>query len=150
MAKTSTKRNTTRYHFEQQDGKCYYCQDEVFLSWTVDDEYREENRYRMATFDHIKPASKGGTWRRDNGVCACRLCNEVRGTMPFEEFAEKAVQLVSRRKKRMGNKRRLRAKRHRNFLMNSYLVARFAQQAQATVEQAFVAYVEPEYWQETA
>lgn len=43
---------------------------------------------RLATIDHKTPLSRGGTWKRYNLTCACRLCNETKGSMTAEEFME--------------------------------------------------------------
>lgn len=44
---------------------------------------RRDNPY-FGTFDHVVPASKGGT--RNQVVLACRRCNQKKGDLPVEEF----------------------------------------------------------------
>ena len=142
MAKTNRVRNHIRKLYHQQDGKCYYCgTDGMYLIENVTEDHYRDNKHLRATFDHIIPMSKGGTYRFENGVCACSRCNGIRGDMPFERFVELAPKLIARRVQREARKARLRKKRRSMFLMNSYLIARYAVQANKPVEHLFEEYV---------
>lgn len=67
--------------FAQQQGRCYYCPDHMYLTLN-----HLDNGKKRATFDHIIPKSHGGTNQMLNGVCACRNCNQKRGTIFLQEF----------------------------------------------------------------
>ena len=43
-------------------------------------------RHDDRTRDHVIPRGRGGMDVQDNVVAACRLCNNLRGHMPAEEF----------------------------------------------------------------
>lgn len=45
---------------------------------------------RLATRDHIVPQSEGGALHPDNLVLACKRCNNIRGSMPYEDFVRYA------------------------------------------------------------
>lgn len=57
---------------------CAYCGREVVIG-------RFGGR-RLATIDHKIPLSRGGSWKRYNLTCACRRCNELKGSMTDDEF----------------------------------------------------------------
>lgn len=38
------------------------------------------------TVDHLIPRSRGGGWKKENLVCACRECNNTKGDMTEAEF----------------------------------------------------------------
>ena len=70
------------------------------------------NKMRLATFDHIIPKVDGGSNRIENGVCACRKCNSVRGSMSFERWktiatSPKAVLAYVHTKRRRSKRIRL-------------------------------------------
>lgn len=44
--------------------------------------------FAHATFDHVRPRSKGGYQKLKNGVIACRPCNQAKGSMSKGEFIE--------------------------------------------------------------
>jgi 5-methylcytosine-specific restriction endonuclease McrA len=60
-----------------QKGCCYYCGFRM--------EFRPRGDFG-ATLDHKQPLSRGGTWDAENIVCACGLCNNVKGDMTESEF----------------------------------------------------------------
>lgn len=41
---------------------------------------------KATTRDHKRPKSKGGGSANGNVVPACRLCNQIKGSMDYEEF----------------------------------------------------------------
>lgn len=41
---------------------------------------------RSATLDHVIPWAAGGTNELDNLVCACRVCNRVKGELTLEQL----------------------------------------------------------------
>lgn len=149
MASTKTIRKRIKIMLEQQGGRCHYCGTEhIYLREDVTKEFYQGNRHLRATFDHVIPASKGGTYALQNGVCACSRCNGLRGNMPYSEFVYKLPQLLAANKMpRIGIKaklipltpkeKKIRRKRRRMFLMNSYLVARYAVQAGRSVIELF-------------
>lgn len=71
----------------EQGGECYWCGVAMWhprLYGTLTDEGR--NQDDRATFDHKITVSAGGKTTKENGVAACRSCNNHRGDMPFEEY----------------------------------------------------------------
>ena len=41
------------------------------------------------TIDHVHPKSLGGPTNTQNSVCACRKCNQEKGTIPWQSFIAK-------------------------------------------------------------
>jgi hypothetical protein len=68
MKITPGKRHAVK---SRTNGCCYYC-----------------GRGDARTLDHLHPASRGGTVRRDNLVAACTKCNSMKGDMTLEELRE--------------------------------------------------------------
>lgn len=129
--------NHIRKHHALQNGQCFWCGEFTYLRKDVDKKYHKANRHLVATFDHIIPASKGGTYRFDNGVCACSRCNNIRGDRDFDKFKQSCDTLIQQFHNRMSKKKE-RALRHKhNKAINCYLIARFAIQCGKTVQQLF-------------
>lgn len=59
---------------------CQYCGKAVFVFPD------HPTKWRLATIDHKIPLSRGGTWKRFNLTCACRLCNDTKADRTAEEF----------------------------------------------------------------
>jgi len=145
-------KNHVKKLFHTQNGKCYWCDEDMFLREDVERSYFVKHRTKRATFDHIKTKSTGGTYRLDNGVCACFECNNVRGNMTFDKFKTNAERLIQEWKDRQEQKAHRRKehrliaegtfsrkailseKRRRNQTINSYLLARFAFQISCPIE----------------
>lgn len=53
------------------------------------------------TVDHIIPRSQGGTHNIENLVCACRDCNTLRSSMPYDKFYNLMKSLGKREAKRI-------------------------------------------------
>lgn len=79
---------TTRRLFEEQDGKCFYCDVEMLWTPLLNGKYCQEAIELQATFDHVKLKSEGGTYAQANGVCACWKCNTMRSDLPQDVFIE--------------------------------------------------------------
>src|SRR6478735_7112478 len=62
---------------KKQKGRCHYC--DVQMTRSLGGKYH-------ATEDHILPRSKGGKDLYDNLVGACHLCNNMRGSIPYDTF----------------------------------------------------------------
>lgn len=77
MASPESLRRLIREH----DGKCHYCGRDVT---------KKGDGSRLATRDHIVPQSEGGTLHPDNLVLACKRCNNVRGSTPYDVFLKRA------------------------------------------------------------
>lgn len=58
---------------DEQKGLCWICE-------------KPMHGLSDATYDHIIPASRGGTWDRWNLKLAHRLCNNRRGSAPAEAW----------------------------------------------------------------
>jgi hypothetical protein len=91
-----------------QDEKCYWCGFRVALSRS--DAYailslengdvpggsrRRWSENIMATFEHLKPRSKGGTDQYSNGACACYWCNSWRRHDDHDAFYSVMVRLLA-------------------------------------------------------
>lgn len=50
--------------------------------------------YGEFTVDHIVPLAKGGKNDFDNLQCACKSCNQLKGSMDYESFTQKAVAII--------------------------------------------------------
>lgn len=57
--------------FEQANGCCTYCGDELGPDWEA---------------DHVVPWSRGGRTTLDNGAAACHECNRLKYSMTGDEF----------------------------------------------------------------
>lgn len=69
--------------FMRRDPRCFWCQAPVVLTKTyraMPPEHRRQ--FRVATLDHVLPASRGGSNDRKNLVLACKDCNQARGGDP--------------------------------------------------------------------
>jgi len=159
MASKNQARNAVRFLYEQQDGKCFYCDTEMFLLRSVEKKYRKLHKAQLATFDHIKLRSDGGTYARHNGVCACHKCNGIRGNLPQQFFIDNFEFIVSEWKK--GNRspsiingelvcipskkfkkmKRNKRKKANSTLKGAFIVARFAMQIGKTAEDLFNEFV---------
>jgi len=70
--KMSTKGAISRIFSGRKSKPCAYCGKRLTMA--------------TATFDHVKPLSKGGYDKTKNGVVACQSCNSRKGSMPPEIF----------------------------------------------------------------
>ncbi|PCK81873.1 hypothetical protein CPT34_05785 [Rhizobium sophoriradicis] len=80
---TKYRHGRKRKAFEIQGGQCGICEAAMILpGWHNKD--RKRNRLatvpNLATWDHIKPASQGGTSRLENLHLVCFACNQKRQT----------------------------------------------------------------------
>ncbi|MRI57469.1 HNH endonuclease [Methylobacterium sp. DB1607] len=76
-------------HFETTP-VCEWCLTPVFRP-RLDGIERHDDRTR----DHVIPWSRGGKDLSNNVVAACRLCNNLRGHMPADEFRELAREHIA-------------------------------------------------------
>jgi 5-methylcytosine-specific restriction endonuclease McrA len=73
----SAKRRKVRQDlYAKQGGKCHWCQDTMSLEAHV---WRQRPDY--ATFDHLRPISRGGSNAVSNVVLCCAICNHRRGNV---------------------------------------------------------------------
>lgn len=73
---TSNVRNTI---YENDGGYCYLCGDKI----KIDD----------MTIDHVTPKSNGGENNTSNARCCCFTCNQMKGSMEFDEFIDKVKKI---------------------------------------------------------
>lgn len=153
---------TTRTLFEEQDGRCYYCDEEMLWTPVVDGEFKKEYYYRQATFEHVTLKSKGGTYGKENGVCACWKCNTMRGKLPQDVFIEnlkyiteqwdkgnrnphlengKLVISSPKTERRLQKKQKRREMRANNFLSAGFCITHFAVQIGEPVQDVFLAQI---------
>lgn len=58
--------------YAEQKGVCYYCKKAVgFSLWTI---------------EHKTPVSRGGSWKKENKVGACKTCNGHKANLTEEEY----------------------------------------------------------------
>jgi CRISPR/Cas system Type II protein with McrA/HNH and RuvC-like nuclease domain len=69
--------------YDHQDGRCFYCDCKMYLHHRHPS---KTNKKKMATIEHIVPASQGGTTRLSNVVISCNRCNRIRGVVRHELF----------------------------------------------------------------
>ena len=152
MKTYSQVRNNTIILFKAQGGNCFYCDNPMFLRGDVTKKFFRKNRTTVATFDHIKVKSDGGTYALDNGVCACQDCNGMRGNLDQTKFIEnfdkirtewlfRRSEKVRRRKlhhhhrqMKLARNEKARIERIKNTVRISFMIARFAFQIGKTVE----------------
>ncbi len=65
--------------FEEQQGKCHYC--EVEMTYTP-------NCPDYCTADHRQPRVLGGSDDYDNIAACCKTCNELKGAMTEEQYLD--------------------------------------------------------------
>ena len=63
--------------WEQQDGKCYFCQCDTHLRFVG----QKKMRPHTATIEHLIPKIKGGTNNSANLKMSCFRCNSFRSDM---------------------------------------------------------------------
>lgn len=127
-------RNHISLMFKNQDGKCYWCKEQMVIRRDLPKSERKQMRMQHATFDHVIPASAGGTYRLTNGVCACHRCNTMRGNIEFEAFKELAPAMIERSNRNSDNKMDQKVRRKMWLGINSFLLARFAFQVDTDIE----------------
>lgn len=66
---------------EAQNHRCCYCSSSMVLSYDGAVMPRD-----LATLDHVKPRTYGGTTAFNNAVAACYQCNNLRGEMEAIAF----------------------------------------------------------------
>lgn len=66
--------------WEEQDGKCFYCDREMAAPLTQ--RLRHRKRPDAATIDHVVPQAAGGAAEWPNEVAACRTCNAAKADAP--------------------------------------------------------------------
>jgi 5-methylcytosine-specific restriction endonuclease McrA len=90
----SVNHRKLKYHFDKQNGFCFYCGNTAILKAENDPSQPKKSH---ATIDHIIPRSTGGLDHRDNMVMACRKCNNRRGVRPVDEFKEMKLNEIRRK-----------------------------------------------------
>lgn len=68
-----------RLLFIEQGGLCYICGGRMQL-------LKEFPLHMFASFDHVIPLSRGGTWARGNVRLAHRSCNAWKGSRSLEDL----------------------------------------------------------------
>lgn len=61
---------------KRDDYTCKYCNVRL---WVKQKSSAYIKLHRKLTIDHVIPLSKGGTWKDDNLVAACKDCNVKKG-----------------------------------------------------------------------
>lgn len=149
--------STTRALFDEQDGKCFYCDVEMLWTPVKDGVFKREYFALQATFDHVKLKSEGGSNAKENGVCACWKCNTMRSNLPQDVFIKHfdflteqwelgnrtprimnyTGELVCISKPKFKRLIKNHKKRQRNIEMICFLIAHTATQIGETVEDFF-------------
>lgn len=73
-----TKSEVRRLLWDEQSGKCFYCQSPISLN--------HQDRLSYATIDHVQPRSGGGNDKLGNLVLACWGCNQAKSDMDIVDF----------------------------------------------------------------
>lgn len=69
--------------YYMQKSRCFYCNHKMALYIPRRDEKPSDF---MCTEDHLVPQSMGGSDERENVVAACFLCNNIRGSVHWNDF----------------------------------------------------------------
>src|SRR3990167_4069918 len=64
---------------EFDKARCHYCHRKL--------------RRDTATLDHIFPKSRGGKISAENCVLACKFCNKLKGSMPYDRFKSLVIKM---------------------------------------------------------
>lgn len=82
---SAVRRTKTRRCSEAQGHHCATCGTDTYMT---DDERveRKMSRWQLATLEHLKPQSKGGTDHPNNVIMTCTRCNSKRGDMDIKKF----------------------------------------------------------------
>ncbi len=83
MAKRKPLRNLRTQAFQQQNGRCFYCNQPMWLESHNELTSRfnvtpRQARCLQCTGEHLTPFSQGGPCDRSNIVAACHYCNRAR------------------------------------------------------------------------
>ncbi len=101
MGKQRSRRaRLTRELAREQKWKCYYCEQRMAKDLqeannvlsrvsTTEKTRRLAAAWRVVTYEHLKPVSKGGEVSEENGAAACAWCNGFRGK--FDESVAKRL-----------------------------------------------------------
>ena len=81
----------------QQDGKCFYCAQELVEQPQVRGHPTPRN---AATLEHLIRRADGGGWEEENIVVACKVCNEFRDAIPVHVWKMVALDVVTLRMRR--------------------------------------------------
>lgn len=84
--KMSSNMRRLKNLYDEQDGKCYWCGEEMNLWFETDRKIFHKVFYRTATIEHLLPRSQGGTLHKSNIACACSDCNSKRATISHNQF----------------------------------------------------------------
>ena len=79
-SKNQRKRLRRKIMWERQGEKCFWCNRKTDLPDNVNN-----NSRRKATFDHLRPRSRGGMSNLGNLVIACASCNQMRSNKTFQQ-----------------------------------------------------------------
>jgi len=91
MRKNDSRRKRRIRLAKAQKRKCYYCGCRMSLGVSHDG----RQAANAATFEHIVPLSKGGTWASENLVIACHACNNARGHGDARDLILKSMGLIT-------------------------------------------------------
>jgi len=67
--------------FLKQDGKCFYCGEDMNPHWDGHDP-------KSWTIDHVIPRDRNPPCVGENYVASCKGCNETKGRLTAEEYLE--------------------------------------------------------------
>lgn len=85
--KAKDRRRIRQYLFDLQDGRCFYCDEQMFIMEAGAGVILPcNNNPRQATFEHLVKRSNGGADGGGNVVLACRECNNMRFDADHEPF----------------------------------------------------------------
>jgi hypothetical protein len=94
-----------------RDGKfCAYCLGDVKFA---SEKGMTVSSTNLATLDHVVTQKDGGTYHNTNLVCACYSCNQMRDTMPPEDYRAALVEFGGKAKLKMEYIKQAEASRRR-------------------------------------
>jgi hypothetical protein len=81
------RRTWKRLRYEQQSGRCMYCQQLLI----------ESEKFIITpnsiTLDHVIPLAKGGPDTYENTVASCYVCNQAKGMLDLAEFVAHPIRM---------------------------------------------------------
>jgi len=84
--KLSVRQRRLKRFYDQQNGKCYWCENDMVLWWAVDSKFYSKHFGTTATIEHLLPRADGGSSRVSNLAAACNDCNAIRSTIAHDAF----------------------------------------------------------------
>jgi 5-methylcytosine-specific restriction endonuclease McrA len=81
------RRTWRSFRYEQQSGRCAYCQQLLIESEIF------AKLHNSLTLDHMVPLAKGGPDTYENTVASCYACNQAKGMLDLAQFVTHPIRM---------------------------------------------------------